>query len=182
MSARVAGVLAHLLITVLLPLLVAVGWAVFRTTMPPKADTRNAEVLNSVEVLNNVEVSNNPVASPVPTVIDSAELFSGVNAYRTERGLQALKENALLCTFAETRAKEVVTDWSHAKIVARWARGEWYPFANMGENLAKEYSSASAAVRAWHLSPTHQEIMAGNFFWGCVRCHQNHCALIVGGN
>lgn len=89
--------------------------------------------------------------------------LDGVNAQRTAAGLGALTWSDGLETAAMVRAQEIVTTWSHT----RPNGSDWYTVnSNLmyGENLARGFSTADAAVAAWMASPTHKEnIMFGQF-------------------
>lgn len=85
------------------------------------------------------------------------------NSIRAGSGLGALTWSDGLESAAMVRAQEIVTTWSHT----RPNGSDWWTVnSNLmyGENLAKGYSSADAAVAAWMASPTHKEnIMFGSF-------------------
>lgn len=89
--------------------------------------------------------------------------LDGCNAQRTAAGLGTLTWNNGLEQAAMVRAQEIVTTWSHT----RPNGSEWYTVnSNLmyGENLAKGYSTADAAVAAWMASPTHKDnILFGGF-------------------
>lgn len=89
--------------------------------------------------------------------------LDGCNAQRQAAGLGALTWNNALAEAAMVRAQEIVTTWSHTRPNGQdW----WTVNSNImyGENLAKGYSSAEAAVAGWMASPTHREnIMYGSF-------------------
>lgn len=89
--------------------------------------------------------------------------LDGCNNQRAAAGLGALTWNDGLEAAAMVRATEIVTTWSHTRPNGTdW----WTVNSNImyGENLAKGYSSADAAVAGWMASPTHREnIMFGGF-------------------
>ncbi len=89
--------------------------------------------------------------------------LDGCNAQRTSAGLGALAWSDGLEQAAMVRAQEIVTTWSHT----RPNGSDWYTVnSNLmyGENLAKGYSTADAAVAAWMASPTHKDnILFGSF-------------------
>lgn len=89
--------------------------------------------------------------------------LDGCNAQRAAAGLGSLSWSDGLETCAMVRAQEIVQTWSHT----RPNGSDWWTVnSNLmyGENLAKGYSSADAAVAAWMASPTHKEnIMDGGF-------------------
>lgn len=89
--------------------------------------------------------------------------LDGCNAQRAASGLGKLSWNDGLEQAAMVRAQEIVTTWSHT----RPNGSDWWTVnSNLmyGENLAKGYSTADAAVAAWMASPTHKaNIMDGGF-------------------
>lgn len=77
------------------------------------------------------------------------------NKERAAAGLSALAWSDGLAMAAGVRAQEIVGTFSHT----RPDGSEWWTVnSNLmyGENLAKGYSSADAAVKAWMASPTHK--------------------------
>lgn len=92
--------------------------------------------------------------------------LDGCNAQRASAGLGALKWSDGLESCAMVRAQEAVTTWSHT----RPNGSDWWTVnSNLmyGENLAKGYSSADAAVAAWMASPTHKENIMYSSFKTC---------------
>lgn len=89
--------------------------------------------------------------------------LDGCNAQRASAGLGNLAWSDGLEQAAMVRAQEIVTTWSHTRPNGT----DWYTVNSAimyGENLAKGYSTADAAVAAWMASPTHKEnIMFGGF-------------------
>lgn len=81
--------------------------------------------------------------------------FDQINAIRINNGLQAYVWNSGLETAAGVRAVEAVSKWSHDRPdgTEYWTVN---PALVYGENLAKGYSSADAAVQGWMNSPTHK--------------------------
>ena len=89
--------------------------------------------------------------------------LDGCNAQRASAGLGSMNWNDGLEQAAMVRAQEIVTTWSHT----RPNGSDWWTVNSSimyGENLAKGYSTADAAVAAWMASPTHKaNIMDGGF-------------------
>jgi len=89
--------------------------------------------------------------------------LDGCNSQRAAAGLGGLRWSDALEQAAMVRAQEAVSTWSHT----RPNGSDWWTVNSAimyGENLAKGYSSADAAVAAWMASPTHKEnIMFGSF-------------------
>ena len=97
--------------------------------------------------------------------------FDRVNAIRTQAGLPALAWNNGLEQAAAVRAVESAQLFSHT----RPDGSEWWTVNSnimYGENLAKGYATADAAVDAWMASPTHQaNIMDGGFTTMAITIH-----------
>lgn len=92
--------------------------------------------------------------------------LDGCNAQRANAGLGKLTWSDALETCAMVRAQEIVTTWSHS----RPNGSDWYTVNSSimyGENLAKGYSSADAAVAAWMASPTHKDNVLYSGFKTC---------------
>jgi uncharacterized protein YkwD len=89
--------------------------------------------------------------------------LDGCNAQRSSAGLGSMTWSDGLEQAAMVRAQEIVTTWSHT----RPNGSDWWTVnSNLmyGENLAKGYSTADAAVAAWMASPTHKaNVMDGGF-------------------
>lgn len=99
--------------------------------------------------------------------------FDIVNAKRQEVGLGALTWNTGLEQASAVRAVEASQSFSHT----RPDGSDWWTVnSNLmyGENLAKGYASADAAVTAWLNSPTHKaNIMDVEFVSGAIAIHVN---------
>ena len=97
--------------------------------------------------------------------------FDIVNAKRQEAGLGALTWNSGLEQASAVRAVEASQSFSHT----RPDGSDWWTVnSNLmyGENLAKGYASAQAAVDAWLASPTHKaNIMDVEFVSGAIAIH-----------
>lgn len=102
------------------------------------------------------------IALPLATDIEA-----GINNYRISQGLTALNSDVpALDQAAQARAEQMcaANDWSHAR---DWEiLVPYYNYAYAGENLYYGYlqqDQASAAVRDWVASPTHQHNMVDNY-------------------
>lgn len=110
-------------------------------------------------------------------LVCSASLYSTllihneVNKQRVNKGLNPLVENSYVCRFAQRRAFESVSDWSHDGFLTTAIPG-------LGENLSREYDTEGDVIGAWLNSPTHKENLLGNYKFGCVRCFERNCAHI----
>ena len=99
-----------------------------------------------------------------PALAQAAQsVLSLCNQRRAAAGLPALAWSDGLAMAAAVRAQEIVGTFSHT----RPDGSDWWTVNSAimyGENLAKGYSTAEAAVQAWMASPTHEaNIMDGGF-------------------
>lgn len=81
------------------------------------------------------------------------EFISLLNQYRTANGKSVLKKSSQLTSVAESRAVEIVADFSHAGIAK---------YGNYGENIfmgsgLPKYDLAATALQAFKNSPGHDE-------------------------
>lgn len=83
------------------------------------------------------------------------DAFALTNQERAAAGLPALTWSNALADAAYVRAQEIVGTFSHT----RPDGSDWWTVNSSimyGENLARGFSSAGAAVQAWMNSPTHK--------------------------
>lgn len=94
--------------------------------------------------------------------ITTSELLSGTNHERASEGLGELKMNDSLNEAAFRKAQDMFANdyWAHTSPSGvkpwRWLADVGYRYSVAGENLAKNYPNASAAVAAWMGSETHR--------------------------
>lgn len=91
------------------------------------------------------------------------DVVSLTNQRRVQAGLPALVLNQVLSNAAYTKARDMIDRdyWAHT---APDGQEPWsffskfgYKYRYAGENLARDFSSASAIVDAWMNSPTHRD-------------------------
>ena len=102
--------------------------------------------------------------------IPPSEVIRLTNEKRAQAGLPALVENGTLSQAAQSKGADMLNRdyWSH---IAPDGTQPWTFFTNAGykyryagENLARDFSSAPAAVEAWMASPSHKEnIMSAKY-------------------
>lgn len=97
--------------------------------------------------------------------ISATEIVRITNIKRAETGLGELTLNQTLSSAAYTKGRDMIDRdyWAH---VSPDGTQPWkffsefgYKYRYAGENLARDFSNASAAVDAWMNSPTHRENM-----------------------
>ncbi|MEK7168531.1 MAG: CAP domain-containing protein [Patescibacteria group bacterium] len=105
----------------------------------------------------------NPDILGYASSIGIQEVVNLTNQKRSEAGLSALSLNQELSAAAYTKGRDMIDKdyWAH---VAPDGTQPWkffndfgYKYKYAGENLARDFSSASAAVDAWMNSPTHKD-------------------------
>lgn len=95
--------------------------------------------------------------------ISPQEVVKLTNQKRSESGLSALTLNQTLSNAAYTKGRDMIDRdyWAHVSPDGtqpwKFFKDFGYKYRYAGENLARDFSSASAAVDAWMNSPTHKE-------------------------
>jgi uncharacterized protein YkwD len=121
-----------------------------------------------------------PKDTPIPTIapINGQELQESVNNYRIKQELPTLPTDQNLCAYAQIRAEEIKTDWSHNQFWANHCVGTGYYAC--GENLAQGYLTKEQTLEGWVNSPTHLRNIKSNWSATCVKCSDNFCAQEFG--
>jgi len=97
--------------------------------------------------------------------ISIQEVVDMTNKKRTEVGLSTLNYNAQLSAAAKAKGEHMLQNdyWAH---IAPDGTEPWkffndsgYSYRYAGENLARDFSSAAAAIDAWMASPSHKDNM-----------------------
>lgn len=110
-------------------------------------------------------VKTNEAVLGYASQISTSEVIRLTNEKRAQNGLPALTFNQLLTDSAKEKGEHMLTYdyWAHN---APDGTTPWYFFTKhgynyryAGENLARDFSSASAAVDAWMASPSHRDNM-----------------------
>lgn len=97
--------------------------------------------------------------------------FDSVNVQRQNAGLSALKWDSGIEQAAAVRAVEASQVWSHTRPDGSEF---WTVNSNLlyGENLAKGFTTAEAAIEGWMNSPTHKDnILFADFASGAIVVH-----------
>ena len=95
--------------------------------------------------------------------ISRDEVVRLTNQKRAEAGLAPLTLNGTLSNAAQGKGSDMINKdyWAHVAPdgTQPWAffSGAGYKYRYAGENLARDFSNASAAVDAWMSSPTHRD-------------------------
>ncbi len=100
-------------------------------------------------------------------------LWSLINNYRKENGKAVLKVDSGLCEYANLRAREIVTDWSHDGFFQVRHQQYCSSCSYIGENLAREFSTPQEIFNGWLGSPGHKENLDRPFNIGCLGFYYN---------
>lgn len=114
---------------------------------------------------NKYVIQKTPGILGFASQISTSEVIRLTNVKRAEAGLQPVVENSLLDNAAKQKGVDMLNKgyWAH---VAPDGTQPWdffkkvnYKYKYAGENLARDFTSASSAVDAWMASPSHRENM-----------------------
>lgn len=106
----------------------------------------------------------------VEATVTSGELLSGTNAERAKNSLQPLRYSEQLSGAAYLKAQDMFARqyWAHnapdGTTPWQWFAKVDYNYAYAGENLAKNFTTASAATSAWMASPEHRKNMLDSHY------------------
>lgn len=102
--------------------------------------------------------------------INPQEVVDLTNKQRVSVGLPKLRLDPILTTAAQSKAADMISRgyWAHntpdGKEPWYFISGAGYKYLHAGENLARDFSSASSAVDAWMKSDSHRaNLLNGNY-------------------
>lgn len=99
----------------------------------------------------------------VSTNISTDDVINLTNEKRVSAGVGVVKESALLSQAAAAKAQDMLDKnyWAHfapdGKTPWQFISESGYRYSAAGENLARDFDSASAVVVAWMNSPSHKD-------------------------
>jgi uncharacterized protein YkwD len=101
-----------------------------------------------------------PILTVSPTPIDEVQnyIMDRINEYRKANGLDVVQTDPYTCAFAETRAKEIATNFSHDGFENRIQEDTLpYPsYSLITENIAMN-TNYKDVVKKWIASPGHEQ-------------------------
>lgn len=106
----------------------------------------------------------------VSTSISSTDIINLTNERRISQGINPVKENTQLSQAAAAKAKDMLDKnyWAHfapdGKTPWQFISESGYRYSVAGENLARDFDTASAVVVAWMNSPSHKQNLLDNSF------------------
>ena len=101
-------------------------------------------------------------------------LWALVQNFRLENNLKPYTKNQILCDIANTRAQEIITDFSHDKFLNRFQN---YPYL-IAENLARYVAFEPDILGGWLNSPSHAKALYASYAYSCIACSNDHCVQI----
>jgi uncharacterized protein YkwD len=129
-----------------------------------------------------------PTKPPKPTITLTpveaggdamSSIMSEINAYRASQGLPSVQTSGETCSFASTRAAEIVSNFSHDGFQSR-IDSKTLPYSSWSavtENIAMT-SNYKDVVQMWINSPGHAANMRADTPFVCVRQSGNYYAYV----
>jgi uncharacterized protein YkwD len=120
-----------------------------------------------------------PTSEPqIPTGNEIAFIMEEINKYRSAHGLGFVQTNGETCSFAATRAAEIVANFSHDGFQSR-IDNKTLPFtwSSVTENIAMT-TDYKEVVKMWENSPGHAVNMRADTPFVCVRQSGNYFAYV----
>lgn len=108
---------------------------------------------------------SHPGVLGIQTNITAEELVQDTNAERVKQGLSPLVLDTVLSEAAQKKAEDMFAKnyWAHfapdGGTPWGFIKASGYEYIYAGENLARGFTTADAAVAAWMASPSHRENM-----------------------
>lgn len=124
-------------------------------------------------------VQKTPSPRPQKIEISETELFGLVNNQRNNKSLKSLTWDQNLCSYANRRALEIATNFSHEGFYKM--SDEMYKnlsYNHIAENLAENIYMKKSIVDAWLESPTHRENIEGQYSHSCIQCKGTYCVQL----
>ncbi len=120
-----------------------------------------------------VVIPASEISIDLPAEITPASVVAGMNRYRTEAGLQPLREEGRLEAVANDRMRDMedLGYWAHVAPDGRtpflmYAPHD-YNFSNAGENLARGFETTSLLVKSWMESKGHRANIMSPAYHDC---------------
>lgn len=121
-----------------------------------------------LQILVVFTVSLYAISQKAPQVLGAVtfsadQIISLTNQKRTQNGLPVLTYNSRLAQAAGAKAANMIAEnyWAHnspsGKTPWSFISAAGYRYVYAGENLARDFDSASSVVNAWMNSPTHRD-------------------------
>lgn len=124
-----------------------------------------------------ITATPSPAATTAPSTDAISFIMSEINKYRSSQGLSSVQTSAETCSFAATRAAEIVSSFNHDGFQNR-INSKTLPYktwSNVTENIAMT-SNYKDVVNMWINSPGHAANMRSDTPFVCVRQSGNYFA------
>lgn len=144
------------------------------TPSPKPDENKDSETSSSGSSNTSVQMSSQSNS----VVILGNSLIDQINQFRSSNGKSPISENNETCSFASTRASEIVSTFNHDGFSGRVSSKTLpYPsYSQVAENIAMN-GDAGKVVPGWINSPGHAENMLKDVSFGCVRNSGNYYVL-----
>lgn len=114
-----------------------------------------------------------------PQLLSSAGLFSEIQNWRMSKGEATYIVDQKLCSYADKRLNQILTDFSHKGFEASSAEELGVTgFRRIGENLSMGFIENRAVLVAWLNSKSHRENLEESYTHSCLKCLNNYCVQI----
>lgn len=146
------------------------------TTIPTIIKKSNEEIqitTTPTPALPSAEVQTSSQSNSI--IISGNSLIDQINKFRSSNGKSSISENNDVCSFASTRASEIVNNFNHDGFSNR-ANSKTLPYPNyseVAENIAMN-GDVSKVVPGWIDSPGHRENLLKELPFGCVKNSGNY--------
>ncbi|MCL5783861.1 MAG: CAP domain-containing protein [Patescibacteria group bacterium] len=144
------------------------------TFTPPQPTPTSTSTLTPVTPTPTQSV---PTSTPQPNLSMRDYLMQQINNYRSSQGLSPVKTDSYTCNFADARAHEISTNFSHDGFTSRInSKTLPYPsYSYITENIAMT-SNFKDVVNMWINSPEHASNLRADTPYACVGNYQNYFA------
>lgn len=109
--------------------------------------------------------------------LDEGVLWSLVQDWRVDQGLQTYTKDQRLCDLASARLPEIKALFEHDGWKEHIAGME---YVRIAENISRDYSSESNTLDGWLLSPTHKASLDYPYSYSCIKCDGTYCVQEFG--
>lgn len=147
------------------------------TPIPFKKLTSSTPTVTPLPILS-------PSPTPTPTALSSISsltqsMLLQVNDYRQSLGLSKVASDSYTCSFAKTRATEIISSFNHDGFRTRLENNTLpYPsYSEVTENIAMN-SDSSQVVKAWIDSAGHAENMRKDTPFVCIENSGNYYVYV----
>lgn len=127
--------------------------------------------------IKGITTSPDKTPKPASTSQNSAslQLHQSLNHYRQTQGLSPIPLDPQLCQLANTRSKQIQTDFSHHQLPQLLNQINHTRF---GENLWSGPFSAADIIHQWSQSPAHHANLTADWSRGCAAVFDHQAVYI----